>query len=134
VGKPLLAGVLVAAEQRLVGRRTSVWIGSQPWLRFIAAKHRSIGLSLARAWGLPAVVGRSIADAADYDLREPRSVANAVRLANALAKLKGLYVGEFDRDDTQSLSFVGQQLFGLEAAATERLLAGVGDEVRRRTQ
>jgi putative nucleotidyltransferase with HDIG domain len=133
VGKPLMAGLLVSAEQRLLGQRTSVWMPSEQWLRFIVAKHRAIGMALARTWELPAVVGRGIADSAEYDLDEPTSVANAVRFGNAVAKLNGLYVGQFDRDDVQALGFVGQQLFSITGDHVDRLVASLGDEVRRRT-
>ncbi len=132
VGKPLMAGLLVAAEQRLLGQRTSVWMASDQWLRFVVAKHRVVGMALARSWELPEVVARAIAESSEYDVGEPGSAANAVRYANALAKLKGLYVGEFDRDDVQALAFVGQQLFGVDGAQIEALVERASGEARLR--
>lgn len=114
VGKPLMAAMLVAAEQRLLGTKTTAWISPDEWLTFILANHRAVGLALARKWQLPELVGDSIRDSGEYDADEPRSLANAVRLGNAAAKHDGFCVGEVDQDEIQSLIFVGQQLFGLD--------------------
>ena len=132
VGKPLLAALLVAAEQRLLGDRTVSWLPSKKWLRFIVAKHRSVGVALARQWGLPDVVGRSISEATDYDAAEPRSLANAVRLANALAKLAGLYVGTFDADEVQASAFVGQQLFDMSDTDSDALVRAAREQMNGR--
>jgi putative nucleotidyltransferase with HDIG domain len=132
VGKPLLAALLLAAEHRLRGQRTSTWLTSGKWLAFILAKHRSVGMALARQWGLPEAIGRSISEGVDYDANDTRSLTNAVRLANTLAKLDGLYVGTFDRDEVQAAAFVGQQLFDLDQAAVDALLAKAREQIQRR--
>ena len=132
VGKPLLATVLVAAEQRLVGPRTPVWIKPETWLSFVLAKHRVVGVALARKWGMPDAVGRSIEDSVEFDASEPRSLSNAVRLANALTKLAGLYVGRFDWEEVAAMSFVGQQLFVLDDQKVERMMTSVREQLARR--
>ena len=132
VGKPLLAALLVSAERRLLGSRTAIWIPAPQWLRFVVEKHRPVGLALVGKWGLPETVRRSIADSVEYDVQDPRSMSNAVRLANALAKLNGLYVGETDPEEAQSQRFVGQQLFGLDEAATDHLASEARAEIERR--
>ena len=131
VGKSLLATVLVAAEQRL-GPRTTVWIKPETWLSFVLAKHRTVGVVLARKWGMPNAVGRSIEESVEFDTSEPRSLSNAVRLANALTKLAGLYVGRFDWEEVASMSFVGQQLFVLDDQKVERMMTSVREQLARR--
>jgi putative nucleotidyltransferase with HDIG domain len=133
VGKPLLATVLVAAEQRLVGPKTTVWIKPETWLSFVLAKHRAVGVALARKWGMPDAVGRSIEESVEFDASEPRSLSNAVRLANALTKLSGLYVGSFDWEEVAALSFVGQQLFVLDDQKIERMMTTVREQLARRS-
>jgi putative nucleotidyltransferase with HDIG domain len=132
VGKSLLATVLVAAEQRL-GPRTTVWIKPETWLSFVLAKHRAVGVVLARKWGMPDAVGRSIEESVEFDTSEPRSLSNAVRLANALTKLAGLYVGRFDWEEVASMSFVGQQLFVLDDQKVERMMNSVREQLARRS-
>jgi putative nucleotidyltransferase with HDIG domain len=132
VGKPLLATVLVAAEQRLVGPRTAVWMKPEAWLSFVLAKHRAVGVALARKWGMPNAVGRSIEESVEFDTSEPRSLSNAVRLANALTKLAGLYVGRFDWEEVAAMSFVGQQLFVLDDQKVERMMTSVREQLARR--
>ena len=133
VGKPVLATVLVAAEQRLLGARTSVWIPPDTWLAFILAKHRAVGMALARKWAMPPAVGRSIDECVEFDAQEPRSLSNAVRLANALAKLAGLYVGRFDWEEVAELSFIGQQLFVLDDRIVEQMMNRVREQLARRS-
>jgi putative nucleotidyltransferase with HDIG domain len=132
IGKPLLATVLVAAERRLVGPKTEVWIRPDAWLSFVLAKHRAVGVALARKWGMPDTVVRSIEESVDFDVGEPRSLSNAVRLANALTKLSGLYVGAFDWEEVAAVSFVGQQLFMLDDPKVERMMTAVREQLGRR--
>lgn len=129
VGKPILAAMLLEAEQRLLGKATRTWIVPETWLRLIAESHRNIGVALAERWGLPEEVGRSIQSCGEYDTAEPRSLANVVRFANALAKKAGVYVGAVDQDEIASLIFVGQQLFDLDAADADSLIEGLHDRV-----
>jgi putative nucleotidyltransferase with HDIG domain len=131
VGKPLLAALLVAAENRLLNKRTPIWLPAQT-LEFIMDKHRSVGRALATRWKLPEVVGHTIEGCSVYQPAEPRSLLNAVSLANALAKLAGLYVGRFDWEEVAAFSFMGQQLFQIDDASIERIITGVKAQLGRR--
>lgn len=129
VGKPVVAAMLLEAEHRLVGSRTRSWIVPEAWHELVARAHRAVGLALASRWGLPDEVGRGIQQCAEYETEEPVSLPNAVRLANALAKQAGFYVGQADPDEIESLLFVGRQLFALDDAALESLRLSLPGEV-----
>jgi putative nucleotidyltransferase with HDIG domain len=131
VGKPVLAALMVAAEGRLLNKRTPIWFPAQT-LVFIMDKHRGVGRALARRWKLPDMVGKAIEGCAAYETAEPRSLLNAVSLANALAKLAGLYVGKFDWEEVAAFSFAGQHLFRIDDTSIERIITGVKTQLGRR--
>jgi putative nucleotidyltransferase with HDIG domain len=132
VGKPVLAATLLDAEQRLLGSKTAVWLTPETWMRMVSTNHRRVGVTLADRWGLPEDVARAIRHCDQYDEAEPRSLANAVRFANALAKKADIFVGEMDPDETASLVFIGQQLFGLDDAAVATLLKTLRERINGR--
>lgn len=132
VGKPVLASMLLDAEQRLYGRRTTTWILPETWMRLISEAHRPVAVALSAGWGLPEAVGRGIREAHQYDSSEPHSPANAVRLANALAKKAGIAVGVADAEELDELIFVGAQLFGLDDVAIGRLQGSIKERVSAR--
>jgi putative nucleotidyltransferase with HDIG domain len=122
IGKPILAAMLLEAERRLVGSRTQSWILPGTWLRLIDGSHRSVGLALARKWRLPSEVAAVLQEEGTYDAAAGVSVANAVRLANAIAKREGLCPERPDAGRTGALIAEGMGLFGLDEAAVERLV------------
>jgi len=114
IGKPVTATMLLDAETRLRGTRTQSWFPPETWNALVSRIHRTVGVALAVKWSLPDEIVRGIRDAADYDSSDPHSQANAVRLANALAKREGVYVGSVDSDEIESQIFVGRALFGVD--------------------
>ena len=132
IGKPLMAAMLLDAERRLFNVRTRTWLFPATWMSLIAKTHRRVGLALAEAWRLPELVTLSIRDADNYETSEPANPANAVRFANALAKLAGLHAGEVDQSDVESLVFVGRKLFSLSDADIEALTSGLKERVEAR--
>jgi putative nucleotidyltransferase with HDIG domain len=132
IGKPVMAAMLLAAEMRLRGTRTQSWFNPATWLRLISEGHRRIGVALAEKWALPDGVRIAIHNCAEYDPGEPCSTANAVRLANALAKSKGVYVGETDAAEVDTLVFVGRTLFGLDEAYLKYVTTYLGERVKER--
>jgi putative nucleotidyltransferase with HDIG domain len=132
IGKPVVASLLLEAEKRLRGARTQSWIMPAAWLRIISASHRRVGVALAGRWQLPESVRASIRDAGDYDPAEPHSLANAVRLANAITKLEGVYVGAMDEAATASTVSTGRALFGIDDAQLKYLTTYLKERVNER--
>ena len=132
VGKPLVATMLLDAEKRLRGTRTQSWIVPAAWLRIISNSHRGIGVALAAKWDLPEVVRVSIRDAGDYDPNEPHAMANAVRLANAVTKVEGVYVGTMDEAETAAIVDAGCALFGVDDRQLKYLTTYLKERVSER--
>jgi putative nucleotidyltransferase with HDIG domain len=132
VGKPVVATLLLDAEQRLRGKRTQSWIMPAAWLRIISSSHRRIGVALADKWKLPDVVRNSIRDGGDYDPAEPHALANAVRLANAVTKVEGVYVGAMDEGETASIVATGRALFGVDDSQLKYLTTYLKERVNER--
>jgi putative nucleotidyltransferase with HDIG domain len=132
IGKPVMAAMMLDAERRLRGSRTQGWLAPAAWLRLIARGHRPIGVALAAKWGLPLPVQLSIRSCDEYDQHQPHSLANAVRLANAIAKREGLYVGAMDEDQVEALVFVGRAFFGLDDQGLDYLTTYLKERVNER--
>ena len=132
IGKPVVASLLLDAEHRLRGTRTQNWIMPAAWLRIISGSHRRVGVALAAKWKLPDSVRNSIRDGGDYDPVEPHSLANAVRLANAITKLEGVYVGAMDETETASTVSTGRALFGVDDAQLKYLTTYLKERVNER--
>ena len=132
VGKPVMAAMLLDAERRLFNVRTRTWLFPLTWLGVIERTHRTVGIALAQSWRLPDLVIRSVRDADNYDTTDPGNPANAVRFANALAKLAGVYVGDFDQADLESLVFVGRRLFSFSDSDIDAMTTGLKERVEER--
>jgi putative nucleotidyltransferase with HDIG domain len=132
IGKPVVASMLLDAERRLRGIRTQSWIMPAAWLRIISGSHRRVGVALAAKWKLPDSVRNAIRDGGDYDPVEPHSLANAVRLANAITKLEGVYVGAMDETETAATVSTGRALFGVDDAQLKYLTTYLKERVNER--
>jgi len=132
VGKPVLAAMLLDSERRLFGVRTRTWLGPGAWMALIRASHRRVGVALANAWRLLELVRRSIAHADHYDAGARDNPANAVCLANALAKLAGVAAGDVDPAELQSLLSAGRSLFVLSEHDVQALTDGLRARVDQR--
>jgi putative nucleotidyltransferase with HDIG domain len=118
VGKPVVASLLLEAEKALgagKGRGGSGWIDESIWRKIVGESHRKVGVKLAEQWKLPAEVVSTIENCKAYDRMQPRSCANVVRLANALAKRSGLYVGDTSTAEIDKTVEAGQHIVGLSA-------------------
>jgi putative nucleotidyltransferase with HDIG domain len=132
IGKPVMAAMLLDAERRLFNVRTRTWLFPATWLALIARAHRRVGIALAEAWRLPALVVASVREAESYDTDDGTKPANAVRFANALAKTAGVYAGEFDPADVADQVFTGRKLFALSEKETAGLVDGLRARVEER--
>jgi putative nucleotidyltransferase with HDIG domain len=132
VGRPVLAATLLDAEQRLLGTRVQRWIMPSAWLTIISGKHRSVGVAIARKWGLPDLVTHAIRDSADYDMGDRFATANVVLLADTLTKREGIFVGPVNAGEIERLLSLGKQLLSVDDALVERLVADLGNRVASR--
>ncbi len=135
IGKPVVAAMLLEAE-KMANTTAGGWITDAVWKKVVDGCHRTVGAALARNWLLPDEVARAVEQANEYDRTTPRSAANFVRLANALTKRDGIYVGVADPTEIKSIIEVGMQVLGLDKAkvkqAADGLRGKVGTLVERR--
>jgi len=132
VGKPVVATMLLESEKRLRGTQTRNWIMPAAWLRIISGSHRRIGVALAEKWELPELVRNSIRSGGHYEPAEPHALVNAVRLANAITKIEGVYVGAMDEDETAASVETGRALFGIDDEQLKYLTTYLKERVNER--
>jgi putative nucleotidyltransferase with HDIG domain len=126
VGKPVVASLLLEAEKLMSVQKSSVpWISHAVWRQVVDRSHRGIGVALARRWNLPAAIGSAIGQCAAYDTKVPYAPSNIVCLANAFAKVQGLYGGDFDVDHVNALLVEGKNLLDMPDEALALLCAGL---------
>jgi putative nucleotidyltransferase with HDIG domain len=126
VGKPVVAALLLEAEKLMSVHKSSVpWISHAVWRRVVERSHRNVGVALARRWSLPAAIGDAIEKCLSYDTANPHAPSNIVCLANAFAKVQGLYAGDFDADQVNGLLADGKKLLDLPDEALALLCAGL---------
>ena len=126
VGKPVVAALLLEAEKLMSVHKSAVpWIGHAVWRQVVDGSHRNVGVALARRWNLPPAIGNAIERCGAYDLAHPYAPSNIVCLANAFAKVHGLYAGDFDADRVNTLLVEGKRLLGMPDEALALLCAGL---------
>lgn len=132
VGKPVLATLLLEAENIMALRSSKEWMDSAVWVETLQKSHRKVGVAVAKRWTVPEKAIQAIADCGDYDSADRTSTANLVRFANAITKRVGLYVGKVDSDEVETLIMIGRSLLGLDDEGLTRLATGLMDRVRGR--
>jgi putative nucleotidyltransferase with HDIG domain len=126
VGKPVVAALLLEAEKLMAVHKSSVpWISHAVWRQVVDRSHRKIGVALARRWALPAAIGDAIEKCVGYDAGTPHAPSNIVCLANAFAKVQGLYAGDYDADQVNQLLVRGRELLEMPDEALALLCAGL---------
>jgi putative nucleotidyltransferase with HDIG domain len=115
VGKPVVASMLAEAEKQISKGAKGAWVSESVWRKIVHESHRPVGVLLARKWNLPKEVVTTLENCDAYERTTPRASANVVRLANALAKRSGLYVGAVDNDEIEKVIAAGQLLVGIPA-------------------
>jgi len=126
VGKPVVAALLLEAEKLMSLQKSSVpWISHAVWKRVVDGSHRDVGVALAQHWKLPAEIGSAIEKCQSYDAQTPFCCSNLVCLANAFAKVQGLYSGDFDLTSIQALVAEGKRLLGLRDEALALMCTGL---------
>ena len=126
VGKPVVAALLLEAEKLMSVHKSAVpWISHSVWRQVVDRSHRAVGVALARRWNLPPAIGSTIEKCESYDLAVPHAPSNIVCLANAFAKVHGLYAGDFDADQVNALLVEGKRLLDMPDEALALLCAGL---------
>jgi putative nucleotidyltransferase with HDIG domain len=126
VGKPVVAALLLEAEKLMSVHKASVpWISHAVWRQVVDRSHRNVGVALARRWNLPPAIGNAIEKCGAYDRADPHAPSNIVCLANAFAKVHGLYAGDFDADQVNALLVEGKSLLDMPDEALALLCAGL---------
>lgn len=124
IGKPVLGAMMLEIDRRL-GRATPGWIDVAGWTHIIESCHRKVGVAVATEWKLPESITSAIRDCSDYDGADRTSVANIVRLANALAKREGYITGPIDTADIEAMIMVGMSMLGGDNSVVDRLVNNV---------
>jgi HD-like signal output (HDOD) protein len=130
IGKPVVASLLLRSERVLLGTMTQIWFDADSWIELVELSHRAIGIALSKTWNLPATVVSAISNCSEYDEATPRSVPNCIRLANALAKEEGFFVGRLDRERNDGVLRTGQLMLGLQTAEITQLRESLRDRVQ----
>jgi putative nucleotidyltransferase with HDIG domain len=130
VGKAIGAAMLLELERSSADRLD---LTADRWLDAVHAVHRSIAVALAAEWRFPEPLARAIRDPGEFDTSDRRSVGNVVCFANAIAKLQGLYVGTFARDEAEALVMLGRSLLGIDDELVGRLSGALKPRLARET-
>lgn len=125
IGKPVVALMLLDAERALAERiGPDKWLSGDEWIDVVQRCHRPVGIALAAKWELPEPIQGAIrGSVGGYDEREPSSSANLVRLANALVKQQGVYVGNVEKNANDEMAANGRRLLGVDDALVASLIA-----------
>lgn len=127
VGKPIAAAILLELER--VSPPASFTLTADSWLAAVHGVHRTIGVALAEKWRLHEDVAAAIRDSSEYDNARRESLQNVVCFANGVAKLQGIYPGEFDRADAEAMVMIGRSVLGLDDEVIARLSSGLKGRV-----
>jgi putative nucleotidyltransferase with HDIG domain len=129
IGKPVVGSLLLEAEKALTRGNTVAWMNDTVWKKVVDESHRDVAVALAQKWKLPQDVIRAIEECRAYDNDQPRSIANVVRLANALAKRSGLYVGQVSEAHLDQIITSGRLLLKMSQPAVDGLCQNISGRV-----
>jgi putative nucleotidyltransferase with HDIG domain len=128
LGKPIVAGLLLEAERKLVEELDVPWMTETLWQKTVAEAHRGVGAALASGWRLPSAVVEAIEHCDSYDRAAgPHACANLVRFANVLAKREGIYVGDVSGEEIVATVLQGRQVLRVDERAEAQLVATLRD-------
>jgi putative nucleotidyltransferase with HDIG domain len=130
VGKPIVATILLEAENQIAQRNPKLWIDGDTWVGVVERTHRKIGIELAKKWQFSEDVQNAVQPFTDYDVGNRQSIGNAVHFANALAKQMGIYVQGSTTDDHDAMVMVGSSLLGLDEDGIARVTTDIKTRCR----
>jgi len=126
IGKPIVAGLLLEAERKLIEELDVPWMTESLWRKTVAESHRGVGAIVATSWKLPPAIAEAILHCDAYDQDQgPHACANIVRFANTLAKREGIYVGDVGGDEIIAAILQGRSVLGVDEATEVKLIAAI---------
>jgi HD-like signal output (HDOD) protein len=132
IGKPIVAIHLLDLERSVSRGLQDHWIDPNEWLSIVQDVHRPVGIAVAKHWNLSAEICKAVHDCVEFDPIERLSASNAVRFANALAKRDGVYAGNVDMEQVETVLLIGRSMLGLDddgvAALSQALRAATSGE------
>jgi putative nucleotidyltransferase with HDIG domain len=130
IGKPIVAGLLLEAERKLIEELDIPWMSEGLWKKTVAESHRGVGASVATSWNLPPVIAEAILRCDAYDPGEgPHALGNLVRFANTLAKREGIYVGDVPGEEIVAAILQGRSVLGVDEATEVTLIAALRERM-----
>jgi putative nucleotidyltransferase with HDIG domain len=129
IGRPVVAEMLLEAENRLLGKRVDHWIMPSKWLGIIDRCERTVSLAVTRSWTLPESVVDAVALCNGYDPDRPFRLANIVRLANALAAVGGHDLSASPGQATAAVVEEGISLLGLANDTIAKIMSSLAARI-----
>jgi putative nucleotidyltransferase with HDIG domain len=121
IGKPIVAIHLLDLERSVSRSVQDQWIDPTEWMSIIQDVHRPVGIAIAKQWNLSPEVCKAIEDCVEFDPVERNCPSNAVRFANALAKREGVYPGNVDIEQVDTVLMIGRSMLSLDDDAVNAL-------------
>jgi putative nucleotidyltransferase with HDIG domain len=125
VGKPIVAIHLLDLERSVSRSVQDQWIDPNEWMSIIQDVHRPVGVAVAKAWNLSPEVCKAIENCVEFDPVERNCASNAVRFANALAKREGVYPGNVDNEQVETVLMIGKSMLGLDDDSIDALAQSI---------
>lgn len=128
IGKPIVAGLLLEAERRLIEELNVPWMTESLWQKTVKESHRAIGAAVAVAWKLPPEAAEAVQSCDAYDRDQGQhSCGNLVRFANTLAKREGIYVGDVSGEEIIAAVLQGREILKVDEATEASMIATLRD-------
>jgi putative nucleotidyltransferase with HDIG domain len=121
IGKPIVAIHLLDLERSVSRSVQDQWIDPKEWMGIIQDVHRPVGIAIAKQWNLSPEVCKAVEDCVEFDPVERNCASNAVRFANALAKREGVYPGNVDMEQVETVLMIGRSMLSLDDDAVNAL-------------
>jgi putative nucleotidyltransferase with HDIG domain len=120
IGKPVIAALLMETARKVAPGIKS-WLDAAIWDRVIGDCHHQAAQMVGKTWKLPSeiMVGRET----EFDLAQRQSLANVVRMANAVAKQQGFTTGPVDPDEVGQIVNGGAVIVGIDLSIVEQIAA-----------
>jgi serine/threonine protein kinase/HD-like signal output (HDOD) protein len=129
IGRPIVAGSLLAVERRKAVRHGTGWLTEGVWLRTIEGTFRVVSAAVAEAWRLSPSVARAVRRSGDSQCEGLHAPAAILAHAIVLANREGFALRPEDYDDVDLLVQLGRRGLGLDEGTELEVVAGVRDRV-----
>lgn len=118
IGKPVVAALLIETAKKVAPGIKS-WLDMPLWDRVIRDCHPRAAALVGVAWKLPPAL---MVDTQGWDAADRHSLANLVRMANAMAKRVGFVTGPVDETELENIVSAGTTLVGIDPKILEGVI------------